>query len=95
MSFTSSSLRKSLTKETSLTPGAQSDYGFDINVYMILILPIPSQLDFDKLIERLKIVIKQQTDEQLHQACLDKIYRTLLGEGFEWVRTTRDFPMFN
>ena len=91
MGFTSSSLRNSLTNETPLTLGAQSDYGFDINVYMILMLPIPSQLDFDKLIKRLKIVITQQTDEQLHQAYLDKTYRTLLGEGFEWVKTTIDF----
>jgi hypothetical protein len=91
MGFTSSSLRNSLTNETTLTLGAQSDYGFDINVYMILMLPIPSQLDFDKLIKRLKIVITQQTDEQLHQAYLDKTYRILLGEGFEWVKTTIDF----
>ena len=94
MGFTSTSLRKSLTDGTPFTPGVLGDYGFDINVYMILTLPIPSQLDLDKLIERLKIVITQQTDEQLHQVYLDKTYRVLLGEGFEWVRTMKDFPIF-
>ena len=95
MSFTSTSLRNSLTNETQLTLGAQGDYGFDINVYMMLKEKIPSQNEFDKLKDRLKVVITQQTDEQLHQAYLDKTYRTLLGEGFDWVRTTKDFLMFN
>jgi hypothetical protein len=94
MGFTSTSLRKSLTEGTPFTSGVLGYYGFDINVYMILMLSIPSQLDFDKLIKRLKIVITQQTDEQLHQAYLDKTYRVLLGEGFEWVRTTKYFPIF-
>ena len=95
MSFTSTSLRKSLTNEIPLTLKEQGDYGFDINVYMRLIEKLPSQTQFDKLKERLKVVITQQTDEQLHWAYLDKTYRDLLGEGFEWVRTIRDFPMFN
>ena len=95
MSFTSTSLRKSLTNETPLPLSQQSDYGFDINIYMMLEEKLPTQNEFDKLKERLKVVITQQTDEQLHRAYLDKTYRTLLGEGFEWVRTTKDFPMFN
>ena len=95
MSFTSTSLRKSLTNETPLTRGAQGDYGFDTTVYMILKEKIPSQTEFDKLKDRLKVVITQQTDKQLHQAYLDKTYRASLGEGFEWVRTTKDFPIFN
>jgi len=84
-----------LTDGTPLIKGEKSDYGFNINIYMMLIQHIPSQIDFDKLKDRLKVVITQQTDEQLNQAYLDKTYRTLLGEGFEWVITTIDICMCN
>jgi len=94
MGFTSTSLRKCFTDGTQLTRGARGDYGFDIMIYKFLMVTEPSQSDFDKLAQRLKVVILEQTDEQLHQSYLDKKYRELLGEGFEWVRTTKDFDMF-
>jgi hypothetical protein len=78
-----------LKGEGELTPAAKADYGFDPSVYILTEAPIPTQNQTQALVTRLQ----DFTPKELHNALVgDKGdgLRSLLGEGFYWVRNVWD-----
>lgn len=92
MSFTSHSIDDN---GFPLSSGASADYGFDEMIYFLLGQNPPTQNELNNLAKRYKQIIDTTTNsrELLHKNYKNKTLKELLGDGFEWVKTTNDLPM--
>lgn len=75
--------------------GASADYGFDKMIYFFLGEKTPTENNIENLSTRYKEIIGSIDDSRmvLHKNYIDRTLKTLLGNGFEWVRTTNDLTM--
>ena len=78
----------------SLTPAALADYGFDCTIYEILQLtpPTPEMKNalFDRYTEIVASLGTEVAEEELHKAFKENSLPKMLGQKFEWVRTTNE-----